>query len=144
MLAIPFSLNWGIRAGTPFAGHAPVPKQRETRLYQADFLLRDYGFSEEELTYDRNGLLPLHTDPKMLWAQNHLQWQPVEINRAAREQLLRVPGFGPSAAATILKMRKIRTITSISMLRYAGIRTERARDFILLNGKQPDRQLHLF
>ncbi len=131
-------------AGTPFANHAPIPKQREQRLYQADFMIRDYGFSEDEITYDVNGLLPLQKDPKLLWAETHLKDSPIEINAAGREQLLRVPGLGPKAVEIVITMRKIRTITNLSTLRFAGIHTERAKDFVLLNGKRPARQMHLF
>ena len=130
--------------GTPFAKHAPVPSQREVRLYQADFLIRDYGFSNDELAYDEKGCLPLQKDPKLVWAERFLSHQPVEINHASREELLRVPGIGPKNAQAILHVRKIRTISDLSILRKIGISTKRVRDFILLNGKHPIRQLSLF
>jgi predicted DNA-binding helix-hairpin-helix protein len=130
--------------GTPFAAHAPVPSRREVRLYQADFLIRDYGFSENELAYDETGCLPLQKDPKMVWAERFLYDQPIEINQASREELLRVPGIGPKHAQTILQFRKIRTITDLSFLKKIGVSTNRVKDFILLNGKLPTRQLSLF
>jgi predicted DNA-binding helix-hairpin-helix protein len=130
--------------GTPFASHAPVPSQREVRLYQADFLIRDFGFSENELAYDEAGCLPLQKDPKMIWAERFLSHQPVEINQATREELLRVPGIGLKNAQAILHFRKIRTITDLGVLKKIGVSTNRVKDFILLNGKQPTRQLSLF
>lgn len=130
--------------GTPFANHAPVPSQRELRLYQADYLIRDYGFADDELFFDENGCLPLQKDPKLLWAERFLHDQPVEINRASREELLRVPGIGPKNAQAILHIRKISVISEMSVLRKIGVHTKRVKDFILLNGKQPTRQLSLF
>ncbi len=130
--------------GTPFANHAPVPTQREHRLYQADYLIRDYGFSESELTYDENGLLPLEKDPKLIWAERNIKHQPIEINRASREELLRVPGIGPKGALAVICARHKHSLSDLSILKKIGVYTQRAKDFILLNGKRPARQLMFF
>ena len=71
---------------------------REHRLYQASFMLRDYGWQMEDLPFEQNGRLPLDVDPKLAWARVNLQERPVEVNRASKEQLLRVPGIGPGSA----------------------------------------------
>ena len=130
--------------GTPFAHHAPVPKRREQRLYQADFLIRDYGFTESELSYDENGLLPLEKDPKLIWAERFMKHQPVEINSASREQLLRIPGIGPKNALAVIRTRKAHTLSDLSALKKIGIQTQRVKDFITLNGKRPVQQLIFF
>ena len=130
--------------GTPFENHAPIPIKREHRLYQADYLIRDYGFSEEELAYDENGLLPLEKDPKLLWAERYINHQPLEINRASRKELLRIPGIGPKGALAIIRARHQHTISDLSTLKKIGVRTQQAKDFILLNGKHPTRQLAFF
>ena len=68
----------------------PTSAAREHRLYQASFLLRDYGFDLEELPFTSLGNLPLETDPKQAWAQVNLAEQPIEVNRADRRELLRI------------------------------------------------------
>ena len=78
---------------------------REHRLYQVDFLLRKYGFSEDEIPYDAQGNLSLATDPKEAWALAHPEIFPLDINRADREELLRVPGLGPVTVDRILDLR---------------------------------------
>ena len=87
---------------TPFEEKAPVAALRQHRLYQAGFLLRDYGWSLEDLPFEQDANLPLTVDPKTLWAGRHLRETPVEINLAARHELLRVPGIGPKSAEAIL------------------------------------------
>lgn len=131
-------------ANTPLEAHDPTPLKRELRLYQADYLIRDYGFSQQELEYDPCGNLPLEYDPKFTWAMKHLSAQPVEINQASREELLRIPGIGPKGATAILKIRRLHTIRDLSALKKAGIRTIHARNFVLMDGKQPPKQLELF
>jgi len=131
-------------ADTPLAEHDPVPFKREQRLYQADYLLRDYGFTQDELIYDVAGNLPLAEDPKLMWAQNHLVEQPIEINRASREELLRVPGFGPKAVQAILKARRLHTFRDLSALTKLGINAQRAKQFVSLHGNRPARQLEFF
>jgi predicted DNA-binding helix-hairpin-helix protein len=80
---------------------------REHRLYQADWLIRHYGFRPEELT-ERN--LDLHRDPKLSWALRHRELFPVDLNRAAREQLLRVPGLGVRTVDRLLALRRHRKV----------------------------------
>jgi predicted DNA-binding helix-hairpin-helix protein len=84
---------------TPLENKAAVDPLREHRLYQASFLLRDYGFDLEELPFSDDGNLPLPTDPKLAWAQKNLSERPLEINRADKRELMRIPGAarGPSA-----------------------------------------------
>ncbi len=126
---------------TPFENLPPESVQREHRLYQSSFLLRDYGFSLEELPFEPGGNLPRHTDPKLAWAQAHLSQSPVELNRASREMLLRVPGFGPKMVETLLRERRRGKIRSLEALRKIGVQVNRAAPFILLDGFHPARQM---
>ncbi|MCX8066613.1 MAG: radical SAM protein [Anaerolineae bacterium] len=128
---------------TPLEALPPTPRIRERRLYQASFLLRDYGFSVEELPFSPQGNLPLEIDPKLAWARQHLQDTPVEVNRADREALLRVPGIGPKGADRLLEARRERRLRDLGELRRLGITVERAAPFILLDGKRPARQIEL-
>lgn len=83
------------------------PLLREHRLYQADWMLRFYGFAVEEImSGGEQGMLDLEIDPKLAWALVHREWFPVDINRAPRERLLRVPGLGPIAIGKLLKARR--------------------------------------
>lgn len=129
---------------TPLQHHDPIPLRRELRLYQADFLLRDYGFSRQELILDPAGNLPLESDPKQRWAQAHLAPQPLELNRASREELLRVPGIGLKSAEAILKARRWHTLRDLGSLEKLGIRSQRAAAFVLLDGRRPPTQPSLF
>ena len=129
---------------TPLEDHPPTSPWREHRLYQASFLLRDYGFTSEELPFDRSGNLPLESDPKLAWARRHLTQAPVEVNTASREELLRVPGIGPKSADKIRKARCHGKLGDISDLGKLGITTKRSAPFILLNGRRPPRQLSLW
>jgi predicted DNA-binding helix-hairpin-helix protein len=79
---------------------------REHRLYQVDFLLRKYGFSESEICFDGMGNLPLDVDPKEHWARLHPEYFPVNLNTASRRQLLRIPGLGDVTVRRILEQRK--------------------------------------
>lgn len=126
---------------TPFEHLPEESPQRENRLYQSSFLLRDYGFSLEELPFDASGSLPRHLDPKLAWAQAHLTERPIDLARAPREQLLRVPGIGPKSADTLLEHRRTHTLRELSDLQKMGIQAQRAAPFILLNGQSPTRQL---
>lgn len=85
--------------------HSP-PLIREHRLYQADWLLRFYGFQADELTHEQNQNLNLKIDPKLNWALKHREFFPVDVNRADRNALLRVPGFGVRTVDRILGLRK--------------------------------------
>jgi predicted DNA-binding helix-hairpin-helix protein len=86
---------------------------REHRLYQTDFLMRRYGFKFDELIFRENGNLSLDTDPKEVWALNHPEYFPVNINTGEKEQLLRVPGLGPITVNKILKLRKIHRLRDL-------------------------------
>lgn len=122
---------------TPFEDLPPTPQLREARLYEASFLLRDYGFELEEFPFDSSDNLPLHTDPKLLWAMDNLAEKPVEINRADRHELLRVPGIGPRSVDIILNARQKNPFRNLEMLHALRINTKRAAAFILINGKRP-------
>ncbi len=120
---------------------------REHRLYQSSFLLRDYGFSLEEMPFDRGGNLPLNIDPKLAWAQEHLSEKPIEINSASREELLRVPGFGPKSADAILSARRqsqLPRLHDLADLRKIGVNPGRAAPYILINGERPEYQATLW
>jgi predicted DNA-binding helix-hairpin-helix protein len=130
-------------AGTPVAERVPIPFAREHRLYQADFLLRSYGFSLDEIHFDEAGALPLHTDPKTLWAQKHPERFPVEINRARLDELVRIPGIGPRSAKRLLAMRQKQCLRDVAALRAAGASWKVASPFVLLDGKPAERQLRL-
>ncbi len=131
-------------SGTPLEGQPAVNPWRTHRLYQADFLLRDYGFSFEDLPLSENGSLPLDTDPKLAWARANLGHKPVEINIADLHELLRIPGIGPHSARVILAARRRNRIRQIDDLKALGIRTQRAEPFILLDGRQAAHQMVLF
>ena len=88
----------------------PAPLLREHRLYQADWLLRFYGFSNDELATDAAGNMPLEIDPKLAWALEHRARFPVDVNRATREELLRVPGLGVKSVDRIIQARKHRNL----------------------------------
>jgi predicted DNA-binding helix-hairpin-helix protein len=126
---------------TPLAGAAPTPASRQHRLYQADWLLRFYDFALNELPFDQSGGLPSNVDPKLAWARQHLADRPVEINRASRRELLRVPGIGPRSADAILRARRQGRVRELGDLRALGAVADRAAPFVLLDGKRPPRQL---
>jgi len=130
---------------TPFAHLAPTSALRQLRLYQASFLLRDYGWSVEDMPFTADTNLPLQIDPKLAWASENLRFTPVEINRAERPDLLRVPGIGPKTADAIVIARQRRQITDLSHLRALGVRNvAKASPFILLSGRAPVQQMALF
>lgn len=129
---------------TPLENTPAENPMREHRLYQSSFLLRDYGFDLEEMPFDRGGNLPLDVDPKIAWAAANLSETPVEINRADRRSLLRIPGIGPKGADSILVARRRGLLTDLRDLKALGVLASRAAPYILLNGKQAARQLSLF
>ena len=129
---------------TPLENKTATNPLREHRLYQASFLLRDYGFDLEDMPFTDNGFLPLHSDPKLAWAQLNLKEKPIEINRAERGDLIRIPGIGPKGAEAILHARRTNKLNDLSALRKLGIVVERSSPFILLNGKRAANQLSLF
>jgi len=129
--------------GTPLENQAAVDPLREHRLYQACYLLRDYGFELEELPFMKDGNLPLLSDPKIAWAQTNLQ-RPIEINKADRRELLRIPGIGLKGARAIMDARRVNRIRELSALKKLGISADRAAPFILMDGRHAARQLSLF
>lgn len=129
---------------TPLENKPATNPMREHRLYQASFLLRDYGFDLEDLPFADGSNLPLHTDPKQAWAQANLREQPIEINKAEKRDLLRVPGIGLKGAEAILKARRTSRLRDLSALKKLGILSERAAPFILLDGRRAVRQLAMF
>ncbi len=131
-------------ANTPLDGHAATPLVREHRLYQTDFLFRQYGFTFDDLIFDPCGNLPTESDPKTLWAICHPEFFPIELNRASREQLLRIPGIGPLSATRILQARRADKFLTIEQLARIGADEKRAAPFVLLGGRQPVRQLTLW
>ena len=128
---------------TPLEDRPATQLQRESRLYQASFLIRDYGFVMEEMPFDAQGNLPGDVDPKLGWAKINLAENPVEINLADRKELLHVPGIGPKGADSILAARKKLHLRSVEDLRRIGINPLRAAPYILLNGRKPSIQLSL-
>jgi predicted DNA-binding helix-hairpin-helix protein len=128
---------------TPLENQRPTLLQRENRLYQASFLIRDYGFSLDELPFDKSGNIPIETDPKLSWAQTNLIENPVEVNQANKEDLLHIPGIGPRGVKAIIAKRIHGKINNLEDLRKIGINTKRAAPFILLNGRRPSQQLLL-
>ena len=110
-----------------------VGQLREHRLYQADWLLRFYGFSVEELVTEGENL-SLEFDPKCAWALKNIRLFPVEINRAPLETLLRVPGIGARNAHKILQARRFCTLRFEDLIKMK-IALKRAKHFITCNGK---------
>ena len=111
----------------------PAPKIREHRLYQADWLLRFYGFTAGEIT-GADGNLPFEYDPKCAWALKHLDLFPVEINSAPLDTLLRVPGIGVKTASRILIARKHAKL-DFDALKRLRVVLKRAAHFITCGGK---------
>ena len=104
---------------------------REHRLYQTDWLLRKYGFEAKEIPFGQDGNLSLTADPKEVWAKRHSEFFPVDINRADRLELLRVPGFGPVTVNTIIRLRRGgRKIRSMEALGKPGKRLLKAREYV--------------
>jgi predicted DNA-binding helix-hairpin-helix protein len=104
---------------------------REHRLYQVDWLIRKYGFQEKEIPFEQDGNLSLSSDPKEIWARNHPEFFPLNINKASKYELLRVPGFGPMTVNRILGFRKnSRRIRSVEDLGKSEKRLKKAENYI--------------
>ncbi len=129
---------------TPLENLPAESPERELRLYQSSFLLRDYGFDMEEMPFDDAGNLPQEVDPKLAWARANLMHEPVEINKAALGELLRVPGIGPKGADAIVAARRRATLRDVRDLRAIGVITSRLHPFVLLDGRRPAYQPSLF
>ena len=118
---------------TPIDKPQPQPDDifvREHRLYQVDFLLRRYGFSESDIVFDEAGNLPLDTDPKESWAKRNPQYFPVDVNKASRDELLRVPGLGQITVDRILELRKSAKIKTINDIGKTTSRLNKANDYL--------------
>ena len=107
----------------------PPPLLREHRLYQADWLLRFYDFKLEEILDPTQPQLDTELDPKAAWALRHLQHFPLDVNRASKEELLRVPGIGVRSTLRILRARR-QTRLQVDDLKRLGIVMKRARYFL--------------
>ncbi|MCI8504941.1 MAG: putative DNA modification/repair radical SAM protein [Lachnospiraceae bacterium] len=114
---------------------SPPPLLREHRLYQADWLLRFYGFRAEELLSSERPNFNVLLDPKCDWAVRHLEYFPVEIMRADYEMLLRVPGIGAKSARRIYNARRFGSL-DFPDLKRMGVVLKRAHYFITLGGRQ--------
>ncbi len=129
---------------SPLEGREGTPPLREHRLYQADWLLRIYGFSpgEVELALGERGDLPLTKDPKLTIARKQPWLFPVDVNKASYDELLRVPGIGPVSAGRIVGARWEYSVSSVNQLKKMGVVTRRATPFIWFQGILPtERQM---
>ena len=113
---------------------AEIPLLREHRLYQADWLLRYYGFQADELLSENRPNFNEYLDPKCDWAVRHLGQFPVEIQTASYDMLLRIPGVGPKSAKRIVQTRKYARL-DFDTLKKMGVVLKRAHYFITCNGK---------
>ena len=123
----------------PLEEHPATPPMREHRLYQMDWLKRIYKFSNQELglAFDRSGFLSLEQDPKTAIAVENLEAFPVDVNAASREQLLRVPGVGPTSVQRILDNRRQHKIDTWRDLQAMGVARTRAWPFLAFPGQRP-------
>ena len=115
------------------------PLMREHRLYQSDWLIRFYDYRPDEVVAaadDATGMLPLDIDPKLAWALKHRQRFPVDVNRAPREDLLRVPGLGVKAVANILTSRRWRKLRLDDIARLT-VSVAKLRPFIVADDWRP-------
>jgi len=114
-----------------FLTNPEEPFMREHRLYQVDFLIRRYGFNNDDILIDKSGNLRLDKDPKEVWADCHPEYYPVRINTSDREALLRVPGLGPETVRRILKIRLERKITRLEDLGIKGKRLKKIKSYVI-------------
>jgi predicted DNA-binding helix-hairpin-helix protein len=128
---------------SPFAEQPAEDPTRALRLYQSDFMIRDYGFRYDELPFDEQGLLPRDKTPKQAWAERHLH-EPVELNRAPRQLLLKVPGIGPKSADRIIAARREARLRDLAQLKALGVTTGWAAPYVLLDGRRTPEQLGLW
>jgi putative DNA modification/repair radical SAM protein len=120
---------------------AAAPLMREHRLYQADWLLRFYGFGLGDVqAATNNGMLPLDIDPKLAWALGHRHLFPLDLNRASREELLRVPGLGIKTVERIIASRRIRALRWDDLARLK-VSLRKVAPFVILPDHRPVRLL---
>jgi putative DNA modification/repair radical SAM protein len=113
-----------------------IPLVREHRLYQADWLMRFYGFSADELTRPEERNLPLDRDPKLAWALRNREFFPVDVNKAGKTALLRVPGLGVRNVQRILKVRRYRSLT-LDDLRKLKVSVSKVQYFLTAADRNP-------
>lgn len=128
-----FSAYVPVNVDSRLPADGAVQLNREHRLYQADWLLRFYGFSVDEVIDADHPFLETDVDPKITWALNHLDLFPVEVNKAPLDTLLRVPGIGVRGAKLIMRARRQTTLGE-SELRKLGVAFKRAQYFITCKG----------
>jgi predicted DNA-binding helix-hairpin-helix protein len=114
-----------------FLTNPEEPFMREHRLYQVDFLIRRYGFNNDDILIDKSGNLRLDKDPKEVWADCHPEYYPVRINTSDRKALLRVPGLGPETVKRILNTRRDRRINRLEDLGIKGKRLEKIKSYVI-------------
>jgi putative DNA modification/repair radical SAM protein len=119
--------------------HTSVPMVRENRLYQADWLMRFYGFKVNEIVDQQNPHLDLDIDPKLSWSLRNLQVFPIDINKADLQLILRVPGIGLQSAQKIVSARKFGKL-SWEQLKKIGVALNRAKYFITCNSTRFERR----
>ena len=121
---------------SPALPSRPAPLLREHRLYQADWLMRFYGFEESEILDAGAGeMLDLRIDPKLAWALRHRERFPVDVNSAGREELLRVPGLGKRTVDRLLTMRRHRAVR-LEDLRRLRVAIKIVRPFLVNAGER--------
>jgi putative DNA modification/repair radical SAM protein len=134
-----------------YSGFSPIPDAsnilplirppllREHRLYQADWMLRFYGFSVSEIAEGaQQGMLDLAVDPKLAWALARRDQFPVDVNRAPKEMLMRIPGIGARTVSRILSTRRWKTLTYEDLIRM-GARMKNAKAFLIARDWSPGR-----
>lgn len=104
---------------------------REHRLYQAEFLIRKYGWEERDILFQPDGNLALDQDPKEVWARRHPEFFPVRLLSARREELLRVPGIGPTLAGRILQARRHGTLRGLEDVGLRGSRLQKTAGYVV-------------
>lgn len=114
--------------------YSAPPLKREHRLYQADFLLRFYGFTADEILGEDNPFLDNDLDPKIVWALKNIEQFPIDVNKASHEELLRIPGIGNTSALRIMRQRRIAAV-KYDDLKKIGVVLKRARFFLTCSGK---------
>jgi len=122
-------------AARPLPLKAP-PMVREHRLYQADWLMRFYGYAADEIVDDSRRMLSLEVDPKLAWALAHREHFPVDLHSAPREMLLRVPGLGVKAVQRLIAARRVRRIRADDLKRL-NVPLQKVLPFVVVDGHRP-------